>query len=917
MMCSPVFILSSLCSFRLPQQNLVEEVAHAQNEFVDSPTSFNEPHMHPLDPPTIQTLLELRARLKDTFTRDPLQSCASLTQATDRWLVETLLQHVPEDLTSGLLVFALGSYGRAELCLHSDLDVLIEVHDTQLLDDARFEPAIAALMDAARTHRLKLRHAVRTPAQHLVQLEEDWRTPVAMLDARVLFDGGGHTTRSLAVQSALEHLRGETQGRAFVDKLIQAHLDRRRRQSQGVYLLEPDLKSGFGALRDLHTIHWAAQVRFGQHIQELDRPEWSQEQRLDYQSSRSWLLMLRMHLHGLNTRAQDRLRFSEQIHIASRLYPDLTHPSEALMREHYRHTRTCLQLLDRALRQWGSSHWSEATLHSTAVLPGHDHNAPLTPMLAMELLCHASEHELLLGPLLEQQLARASRQWTDSDTMHMNVQRRFLAALTRLDLDPLTSTRLLELGILERLLPEFAPLVCHVQHDTYHVYTTDVHTLKCLERARSLLHQPERDEACARWPAFPQLARHITQPRLFLLAALLHDIGKNRGGDHSNKGADLVPEIARRFDLEEKEKEALEKLVRHHLLLSNTSRRRDITDPRVLSDVLELLDDNEALITLLTCLTFCDMSTVSETSMNDWRASLLLQLHHNLLNALKTQRDTTAHALLLQARIRDSLERQELSSYDAFLEDLPDSSSLGHLSSATHTALFYAYRAHTKTPEHTHVAIQERKSTSQVTYQVIVATRDIPGALTKIAGTLSAQGVNILSAEILSTRSGKILDLFDVEVTRQTPRADAPAPSMSPRRQERLTTHLIAALDEGADVGELLALRQAQHSITHQMPEVPIKVMAYQDVSDDYTVIEVHAPDRRGLLHDIAQVMHAQDVEIRRSKLDLLGNQAIDTFYVESMFSGKLSDEATRTLIKTLDEVMRAPFPDWAHDDAD
>lgn len=870
------------------------------------------------------TLITMRRELISNpgLHSNPTDLCRQLTAHTQSWFVAQMQALIPEDMREALLVYALGSFGREELCPHSDLDVLIEVHDERILNEPEFAASIAALMDAARALRLRLKHAVRTPAQHREQLEQDWRTPIAMLDARPIEDPGAHLSHSTAISDALEHLRAQDHGESFIDRLIEAHLERRGRQNQSVYLLEPDIKSGLGALRDLHTLHWAAMVRFNAPAAELERPEWGLDQRARHVRARAWLLGLRLHIHCLNTRPQDRLRFTEQEAIASHIYATHSHPIEALMREHYKVTRACLRQLDRSLRQWGSAQWRATTMHRQSELPGlHDDDA-LSPSICIDLLVHASTNTLTLGPLLEQRMGEEMARWgadTRNDTAD---QQRFMDCLTSLDIDPLTSSRLLDLGVMTHMLPEFWPLVCHVQHDTYHVYTTDVHTLKCLERARSLLHEPSRDDACTRWPAFIQIGARITQPKILLIAALLHDIGKNRGGDHSNRGAALVPAIAARWALPPHEVTLLELLVRHHLLLSNTSRRRDITDPKVLDDLLEILKDEDT-ITLLTSLTFCDMSTVSPTSMNDWRANLLLQLHHGLLDRI-AQHSTTHRAVPIEHTLqtRDALiESESRADHELFVNDVPVD-HLQRVTLPTYQALFAAYQAHAREPARTSITVHEvldlvttPSPRHKVSHQVIVATRDIPGALAKIAGVLSAQGLNILSAEILSTRSGKVLDLFHVEMTRQTPHQDAPAPSFSSGRMQRLTSQLRDVLDEGADVRELLAKRRAQHISQPDMPEAAIEIKTYQDVSDDYTVVEVHAPDRRGLLYDIARVMHDQCVEVRLSKLDLLGNQAIDTFYVESMFSGKLSMEQTAALKEALDEVMRAPSPDWVHDE--
>ena len=880
----------------------------------------------------------------------PLLSPADLSALTRAWLEALLLELFEPDTWRQCVFYELGSLARDELCLHSDIDLLIEVHDEDLLTGQPLLESITALMDAARSLRLKLKHVVRTPDQHAGEFERDWRTPTALLDARPLPRDAQQKrefiARSQVKERARMHLRGEDEGRGFVEQLIAAHLVRRSRHNQSLYLLEPDLKHGLGALRDLNALHWASLVRFDVSILELDprTPGWGNSQHEALKEIRSWLMMLRMHLHSLHRRAQERLRFTEQESLAHCIYAEHSRPIEQLMRSHYQMTRGCLKLFERTLRAWGNP-TIEGELTQARALEcfGAPHALVLSAPQCMRLLSLASQEALLLEPELETMMSNSCSTWP-SDVLHdTRAQQMFLELLTDLHTSPLTSTRLLDLGILTKFLPEFIPLVCHVQHDTYHVHTTDVHTLKCLERTRAILIEPDRDEACQRWPAFVAIAQQVEDPPLLLLAALLHDIGKNRGGDHSNKGADLVPAISRRWGLSPERATRLERLVRHHLLLSNTSRRLDISDARVLDNLMQTVDSLEFLSSLTT-LTFCDMSTVSATAMNDWRAHLLARLHYNLEQALRHRRQeshaltsTRSHGPQHKPWTREQL-RSALLHYnadrtaqqggegalDAFLDDLPED-ALTNLTIDIIQALHLTHDAFQADDTRTSISLAPLRSMHEAavelgamgqaaaqvevgredaaTWQLIVCTRERAGTLAQIAGVLSANGLNILSAQLISTQSGLVLDMFHIEKIRQSPHPNAPAPELTTARQEKLCQELREVLDEGRDVRELLRHRLAQHRApTHGAPEAEVKIIGHQDLSDDYTVLELHGPDRPGLLHDIARALHEQHIEIRFSKLDLLGNQAIDTFYVESMLEqGKLSDPQ----LEAIEEVLR------------
>ena len=679
---------------------------------------------------------------------------------------------------------------------------------------------------------------------------------------------------------------------AFTERLIEAHLKRRERFEQSVYWLEPDLKSGLGALRDIQTLSWAAQVRSRQQLQELD---FHQAPWLDtWERSRRWLLTLRMHLHSLHARPQERLHFEAQRAIALRLGMDV----EALMREHYMHTRASLAVLDRALRHWGSQARRALTLHWA---PGAlCHETTLSPQSCFEALRHSSRQGLMLGPALERQIIASVDCWDEALCESEHTQRGLLKMVLDPLAGPLTSTRLLDLGLLAKLLPEIEPIVCHVQHDTYHVYTTDVHTLKCLERARALCHHPERDAACRRWPAFASIASRLKDREMLLMAALLHDIGKNRGGGHSERGAALIPRIAERWRLDPARSQTLELLVREHLALSNTSRRRDLNDPAVIASLAETLQSTERL-RLLTCLTFCDMSTVSPTAMNEWRSSLLLRLHAQLEAVLSAEARPRDHARELLERALGERPggagRGAPDSIERFFEALP-ASRLEGLQAEALAALYDAELATRHDPSRSFVTLQAPHDSAHATRRLIVATRDRPGALATIAGALSALGLTILAAEIFSSSDQRALDLFYVQRVHHG--AGPSAPLISEALASRLKATLLAALDEGVAIEGMLEKRQRYHSAERALRLEPDEVRHHPEASQECDVIEVRCPDRPGLLHDVARTFHAHGVTIRSSKLDLEGHRAIDTFYLCHHEYGKLPPDRLEALTRDL-----------------
>lgn len=953
--------------------------------------------MLPATPQPVRELIESFSAARRALTEgvfsgtDSLQLAQDLSALTDEFILSLWEASAPDFARDHCALLAIGSYGRGELAVHSDIDLMVEVGEEALLERPEFHQAMERFITWCRDAKLQLGHAVRTPEQTRREFKLDPRTPISLIDARLLPGQpkarGDISWEPARAEAALKFLRDQDEGLGFVHTLMRGYRERSKRNGKTIYLLEPDIKSGEGGLRDLNCIHWAARVRWGFSPGEERNEEvgWSAEFRQDYRRCLGWILALRNMLHLTHGRKNDRLAFPDQENIAAVLLkrsrrdagewalaadpldPDDTPTSdragraERLMRLHYRQARKISMMAQRFLRRWhlqeGNSELPVGELFglSAGQLGFHSRyfqrsaqpdaslkdppNTPelmpdgparqLTPDEVFDALEYAAEHQALLGPVLELQLTESVEKWGPAQRQDRALCRRLFELLTDPHTSPRTSRRLLENGILTRLIPEFEPLVCHVQHDVYHVYTTDIHSLKCLEKARKLVAGTEDLEA-ERWGLFRRIGAEIQRTEVFLLAALFHDIGKNRGGDHSRRGAEMMEDVGRRLGLSSGDINRLAFLVREHLTLSDTARRRDLSDPRVIRELAGRLRTVEALNELC-ALTFCDMATVGPNVMTDWNAALIAELYQRLRQAIESGLESLwrDHETLVEAQ-RETLLKMALSAgadpqkndpaqhgarryvnpagqgragieaesagrlrsqLDAFVRDVP----ADHFATADPEALlrqFQTYRRATKSSgtEVSFMALPERGVT-----ELIICTRDVPGTLAKIAGVISASGLNIMAAQIVTTASGRTLDIFQVSqgapLALLMPQRELQAPA-DPKRLEQLAQTLVETLQSGESVELLLKRRLAQARLEPR-PTPPVRTLvdARQDISDAFTVFEVRAADRVGLLYEIARALWEHGVSTHVSKIDSLGNEIIDTFYVESAAGGKL-DEA-------------------------
>lgn len=836
---------------------------------------------------------------------DGVGAATALTAATDVW-IRALWQEAGGFEAS---LSALGGFGRCELCLGSDVDLVIEVAEG-VDDSAELLECVERFIAWARVTRVKVAHSVRTPAQTIEAFGEDIRTAVSYLDARTL---AGEP--EIGAAQARTELRGADLGVDFVRTLLDGTRARLERFGQTIYLLEPDLKSGKGALRDVHVVSWAGMVRgdFQALLTANDACGWTAADARELRAGQVWLLGVRGLLHAIHGRKHDRLHFPDQEKIAAVLVDPDASPAvaaEALMRRHYQVTRGIAKATERALRRWAPAPRTiECRIDERFRVDGAqlvlDGDAPPVPEEVLEGLRLASEYDVLLEPVSEERFETAVAGWTEQTRTNRALGAVFCGLLTDLAITPRTSTRLLELGVLPALIPEFEPVVCHVQHDVYHVYTTDVHLLRCLEFARSLA-QPD-SAVTKRWPDFAEIVARIEDPQVFLLAALLHDVGKNRGGGHSERGAAMVLDIGPRLGLNRDRTDLLSFLVREHLVLSHVARRHDLSDRRLVRDLAARIRTEEAL-NQLTALTFCDMSTVGRNPITDWNAALLLQLHERLETTIRhgveeawrhIARDVDLVRGWLATHIPDGRTY-----VDAFIRDLP-AAYLIEASTESLARAFEAWRAGVEgetvvmaTPD------AERGST-----EVIVSAPDNRGVLAQITGAISSLGLNILDARITTTSSGRVLDIFQVAqhggASHVLERAEQAAVT-DDARLRRLKERLLAVVQGERTADEFLRQRQAEQKLSPRTtPEVETLVEEIVDLSDDYTVVQVKAPDRIGLLYDIARTLSGCEVNICLSKIDCVGTQVIDTFYLETLDHRQLEPDQVATVIDELRAAVR------------
>ncbi|MEU7282733.1 [protein-PII] uridylyltransferase [Streptomyces sp. NPDC045431] len=773
---------------------------------------------------------------------------AALSRLTDHWLTGLFAPAAP---ARGVALVAVGGYGRGELSPRSDLDLL-------LLHDGTADPAaIAALADRiwypVWDLGLALDHSVRTLAEARKTAAEDLKVQLGLLDARHLAGDLGLVT---ALRTAvLADWRNQAPKR--LPELDALCRERAERQGELQFLLEPDLKEARGGLRDATALRAVAASWLA------DAP------REGLAEARRTLLDTRDALHLVTGRATDRLALQEQPQVAAALgLPD----ADALLRSVYEAARTLSYAGDVTWREVNRVLRARAVRPRLRALLGRqpavrsplaegvvemDGEAVLArtarperdPALPLRAAAAAAQADLPLSPYAVRRLAAATKPlpvpWPAE-------AREALVTLLGAGESTVPVWEALEAeGVISRLLPEWERVRCRPQRNPVHTWTVDRHLVETAVRASAM-------------------ARRVGRPDLLLVAALLHDIGKGRPGDHSVVGEPLARDIAARIGFDPHDTAVVATLVRHHLLLVETATRRDLDDPATVDSVAAAVGSASTL-ELLHALTEADALATGPAAWSSWRASLVADLVKRVAGALAGEAPPAPEPAAPGAE-EERLAVEALRTGEPVLTLHADGPADGDA------------------PE-------------PVGVELLIALPDRPGVLPAVAGVLALHRLTVRSADLRAIDlptglggGGAVLVL--------NWRVAAEYGSLP--QATRLRADLVRVLDGSLDIRSRLAEREAAYPRRHGATAPPPRVTVAPAGSALATVIEVRAHDAPGLLHRIGRALESAAVRVRSAHVSTLGANAVDAFYVTDAAGAPLAPEEAAEVARTLEAALRA-----------
>jgi [protein-PII] uridylyltransferase len=811
-----------------------------------------------------------------------------------RAVAEELGPSARDDLTSCAIV-ALGGYGRQELSPHSDVDVLV-LHPGSLTSarQAFVESVLPLLWDVG----LEVGHSVRSIADCIELGRTDLHARNAMSEAR-LVTGDEELFHRFTAEMQAEVYGHAKANRFFMEAMRAEVAARRGRYGSVAGVLEPNIKEGAGGLRDLHVMGWVGLARYGvSHADEMLRagllttPGHRQALRAS-----DVILRVRNEAHFQTGRRSDILALELQPAVAERMgYVDrhFASAAELFMRDLYHRAEELDRVAEGFLLRadfWGAParkfllRWNKTILagpdrryrirDGQLLGPSEEEDFGRDANLLLEVFRTAQRHDVSVSPDLRSQVRaklglvdRAFRHSPDAADGFMEILRsgRGVGPALR---------AMHESGFLARYLPEFRRITLMVQHDHYHRYTIDEHTLRVVEGLDRLSVSDDASLSILR-----SALEAVEDRAVLALAALLHDIGKGRGAgtDHASRGAAIARRVCRRIGITEQKLEDVVFLVQKHLVMSRTSQRRDLTDEALIQGFAETVGTVDRL-NMLYALTYADVSGVAPESWNEWKATLLDELY------LKTLPRVAGDASgLVPADARATLEDRVLrelspeflrSDVDEFLRHLPD----------RYTRVLppeiIARHFHLTRELGSRTIVTDWRDSRKGPYTVLsVCARDEPGLLALMAGALTGAGLDILSLDVFTRDDGVALDLFRVcEAMGEEP-VQPVGEDLRAQVTEALEATVRGARDPDLAV-ERQRTRQARRrrGRTAKAPEVRFE----RPDALGRTVIEVRADDEPGVLYRIASTLATLGLDISFAKVATEKNQALDVFYVEGV----------------------------------
>jgi [protein-PII] uridylyltransferase len=807
---------------------------------------------------------------------------------------ETIGKAKPE----GLAAAAFGGYGRREMNPFSDVDIMF-LHSgrkTTPQETAAVQEIIRTLWDIG----FKVGHSVRSVPEAIAQSNGDLQTKTSMLESRYLC-GDRELFNQFRAEFEKKCVKG--QGDAYAAWRLVNQKELHEQYGRIISMQEPNVKHGTGGLRDYQNLLWIGAMRAGANTTAklVEKKILTESERRSLEKAYDFLLRVRTEMHFINKRPIDSLTLYLQGQVASRLdYPQkhvLTRVEE-FMRDYYRHTRDLQRVAETAVyrvvpelepvrsglrglfaprtprpEHFDGFYAKSGMLHAeSSSVFGDD------PQRLMRMFQHAQLRRLALSPalrdLVRRRLALVNRTFQYSRA----AREVFLSILSRKGDVGHILRMMHETDFLGRYLPEFGRLTCLVQHEFFHRYTADEHTLVCIDKLDELITTEN-----PKLRGYRDLFQKNDDPATLYLALLLHDTGKaERRRHHEDASATMASKVGRRLQLASKPKRALIALVDYHGLLSKTAQSRNLEDPETIRSFCDLLQSPEHLDPLM-LVTLADGQGTSDTDWSDWKEGLVWQLYRSARAYFEEGAEYFEKQCVglevLKKEVRAKLAADYADEMEAHFAQMPERYF------RTFTASEIAGHVRTFRKFYRQETAGERGALSPVTKwihhpglghsEVLVCGWDHPGFIRRICGAFLSARINVLSADIHTRADNLVLDIFRV--------CDAKHEPVASERDHKLVEKLLDESLSDPDFDFTPHIAMARQKIAYRMSleaDIPTRISIDNHGHPSFTLVDIQTSDRIGLLYDLFGALADLGLSLELARITTEKEVALDTFYV-------------------------------------
>ena len=858
-----------------------------------------------------------RLEIQSHFEKSPFESAktiASYSFLKDKLIslafdvVQTTLQSSKNKQTNldYISIIAVGGYGRAEMAPHSDVDLLFL---TQAKPSKRVQKIIEDILYILWDMRLKIGYSTRSTSQCIQLGKTDQTIKTALLEHRYLCGNKN------LYDDFCKKLRGQlfkASATEYVEEKLEERAKRHERQGGQRYMVEPNVKEGKGGLRDLQSLFWITKYisHATTHKEMIDQGYFTQQEYDNFLVAHNFLWAVRCHLHICANRASEQLTFDHQVEVAKRFgykggrgmrgverfmqdyFRQATHVGELtrvfLTALEAQQVKSTLSLGDRFRNILWRTLNIDGNLSDGFQLE-HGRINIINPDIFLKdpiNILRLFEEGLKTGLLIHQDAMRVVtanlRKITPKVRKNPETQRIFMSLLLDYGNPERALRRMNELGVLGAIIPEFKRIIALMQFNFYHSYTVDEHTIQCI----SFLARIEQGTLNEELPIASEILKSGVNRRVLYIAILLHDIGKGLPEDHSIAGAELAKKIAPELGLNASEADRVVWLVENHLVMSDFAQKRDLSDPKTVSNFGKIVKTTSNL-NLLTVLTVCDIMGVGPGALNNWKAQLLRELYTNTRNLIKGGLDTqgknkpyliamSALSELLIDWDSTSIQEEVDRHYPAYWQGLD-----------TNTQYIFAnlFKNLGSKKIASHFEVDEDRDATRAQFLM----QDHPGIFSRLTGAIALANANVIDARTYTTSDGYATPVFWIQ--------DNDGKPFDLSRLGRLKKLIDQTLSGDVIARDVLKVRNKLKPRERNF-KVPTDITFDNQGSDIYTIIEVDTRDRHSLLFDLTRTLANANIQIASAVIATYGAQAVDVFYVKDMIGLKITSENKQNAIK-------------------